>query len=177
MIYLLRFPTHYQEQVESNATLQNVDPALLFGLMRQESMMDKMAASSVGAKGLMQLMPGTGQQIAKALNEPWHSDSDLFNPELNIKYGSYYFKQLLEQFNGHAALATAAYNAGPARVKKWLPQGKALPADLWVEYIPYKETRKYVSSVLSYAIIYQHLLQRDALKLKNLLPDVSPVKN
>lgn len=173
----LRFPTHYQEQVESNATLQNVDPALLFGLMRQESMMDKMAASSVGAKGLMQLMPGTGQQIAKALNEPWHSDSDLFNPELNIKYGSYYFKQLLEQFNGHAALATAAYNAGPARVKKWLPQGKALPADLWVEYIPYKETRKYVSSVLSYAIIYQHLLQRDALKLKNLLPDVSPVKN
>jgi soluble lytic murein transglycosylase len=173
----LRFPTHYKEQVESNAAIRDLDPALIFGLMRQESMMDKMAASSVGAKGLMQLMPSTGQQIAKTLGEPWHSENDLFNPELNIKYGSYYFKELLKQFGGHAALATAAYNAGPGRVKKWLPHGKALPVDLWVEYIPYKETRKYVSTVLTYSIIYQHLLQRNTLKLKNLLPDVPALKN
>ncbi|SJM94451.1 lytic transglycosylase domain-containing protein [Crenothrix polyspora] len=173
----LRFPTDYKAQIESNAALQNLDPALIFGLMRQESMMDKMAASPVGAKGLMQLMPGTGEQIAKTLGDSWHSDQDLFNPELNIKYGSYYFKELLKQFNGHAALATASYNAGPARVKKWLPQGKALPVDLWVETIPYKETRKYVSTVLSYAIIYQHRLQRNSLKLKNILPDVPAAKN
>lgn len=173
----LRFPTHYKEQVESNAATQNLDPALIFGLMRQESMMDKMAASTVGAKGLMQLMPATGQQIAKTLNETWHSDNDLFNPELNIKYGSYYYKQLLNQFDGHAALATAAYNAGPNRVKKWLPKGKAMPVDLWVEYIPYKETRKYVAAVLSYAVIYQHRLQRNSLKMKNLLPDVTTAKN
>jgi soluble lytic murein transglycosylase len=173
----LRFPTQYQTQVESNAALHDLDPALVFGLMRQESMMDKMATSTVGAKGLMQLMPDTGQQIAKALHETWHSENDLFNPDLNIKYGSYYFKQLLKQFNGHAALATAAYNAGPSRVKKWLPKGKTMPIDLWVEYIPYKETRKYVTAVLSYAVIYQHRLQRNTLKLKNLLPDIAAAKN
>ncbi|WP_394753095.1 transglycosylase SLT domain-containing protein [Crenothrix sp.] len=173
----LRFPTHYQAQVEHNAALQNLDPALIFGLMRQESMMDKMAASVVGAKGLMQIMPATAQQIAKSLQEPWNSDNDLFNPDLNIRYGSYYYKQLLSQFDGHVALATAAYNAGPHRVIKWLPKGKALPIDLWVEYIPYKETRKYVASVLSYTIIYQYRLQRNTLKLKNLLPEVAAAKN
>lgn len=173
----LRFPVNYRAQVEANADLQRIDPAVIFGLMRQESMLDKMAASVVGAKGLMQLMPATGQQIAKTLQEPWNSDNDLFNPDLNIKYGSYYYKQLLNQFEGHYALATAAYNAGPNRVKKWLPKAKTMPIDLWVEYIPYKETRKYVTSVLSYVIIYQYRLQRESLKLKNLLPEVAPAKN
>jgi soluble lytic murein transglycosylase len=93
---------------------------------------------------------------------------------LNIKYGSYYFKKLLQQFNGNHVLATAAYNAGPNRVKRWLPESKSLPGDIWIETIPYKETRAYVSSVLLYALIYQQRLQKNNLKPENLISIVNP---
>jgi soluble lytic murein transglycosylase len=122
----------------------------------------------------MQIMPETGRQIAQNLNEPWKAESSLFNPDVNIKYGSFYYKQLLNRFDGHFALATAAYNAGPNRVIKWLPNHRSLPADVWIETIPYKETRKYVTSVFSYAIIYQQLLQKSTLKMTKLLFDVRP---
>jgi len=168
----LRFPVTYSSQVQSNADLQQLDPALVFGLMRQESMLDKNAESPVGARGLMQIMPETGRQIARKLNEPWQSANSLFEPDTNIKYGTFYYKQLLERFNGNFALAAAAYNAGPHRVDKWLPSGQLMPADIWIETIPFKETRKYVTSVLSYAMIYSQRLQRNTLKIKNLLTDV-----
>jgi soluble lytic murein transglycosylase len=170
----LRFPINYLSEVQSSADKHNLDSALLFGLMRQESMLDKNAESSAGAKGLMQLMPKTAMTIAQELHEPWLSDVNLFNPAFNIQYGGYYFKDLLNRFGGHIAVAGAAYNAGPNRVRKWLPITKAVPADIWIETIPFKETRKYVSTVLSYAIIYQHRLKKGSLKLKNLLRDVTP---
>jgi soluble lytic murein transglycosylase len=169
---VLRFPVTYADQVLQNANSQSLDPAVVFGLMRQESMLDKNAESPVGARGLMQIMPETGKQIARKLNEPWLSSDSLFNPSINIKYGTFYYKQLLERFNGNFALAAAAYNAGPNRVDKWLPNGQWMPADVWIETIPYKETRKYVTAVLSYAMIYSQRLQQNSLKIKNLLPDV-----
>jgi soluble lytic murein transglycosylase len=120
----------------------------------------------------MQIMPETGQQIARKLNEPWQSASSLFDPDTNIKYGTFYYKQMLNRFNGNFAMAAAAYNAGPQRVDKWLPSDKQMPADVWIETIPFKETRKYVTSVLSYTLIYSHRLQQNTLKIKNFLPDV-----
>ena len=170
----LRFPVTYSSQVQSNADRQELDPAIIFGLMRQESMLDQNARSAVGARGLMQIMPETGQQIAGKLNEPWQAENSLFNPDVNIKYGAFYYKQLLNRFDGHFALATAAYNAGPNRVSKWLPEDSSVPADVWIETIPFKETRKYVTSVLAYAIIYQQRTQRNALKMTGLLLDVRP---
>jgi soluble lytic murein transglycosylase len=170
----LRFPVNYLSQVQNNAYWQNLDPAIIFGVIRQESMLDKNARSAVGASGLMQIMPETGQQIARTLKEPWQAENSLFNPDVNIKYGAFYYKQLLNRFDGHFALATAAYNAGPNRVVKWLPNDRSVPADVWIETIPFKETRKYVTSVLSYAIIYQQRTQRNALKLTKLLFDVRP---
>ena len=170
----LRFPLNYLSQVQNNANGQNLDPAIIFGLIRQESMLDQNARSAVGARGLMQIMPGTGQQIARTLNEPWQTENSLFNPDINIKYGAFYYKQLLNRFDGHFALATAAYNAGPNRVVKWLPNDRPLPADVWIETIPFKETRKYVASVLSYAIIYQQRIQKNTLKMSRLLIDVPP---
>ncbi|MDD5410560.1 MAG: transglycosylase SLT domain-containing protein [Methylobacter sp.] len=170
----LRFPVHYSDQIHNNAYQQNLDPAIIFGLIRQESLFDKDAESSVGARGLMQIMPKTGMQIARELKEKWQSDESLFNPDINVKYGAFYYKQLLKRFHGHFALATAAYNAGPARVAKWLPSVEAVPADIWVETIPYRETRKYVTAVLSYAIIYQQLIQRKGLQMKELMLDVLP---
>ncbi len=186
----LRFPVHYSDQIHNNAYQQNLDPAIVFGLIRQESLFDKDAESSVGARGLMQIMPKTGMQIARELKEKWQSDESLFNPDVNVKYGAFYYKQLLKRFHGHFALATAAYNAGPARVAKWLPSAEAMPADIWVETIPYRETRKYVAAVLSYAIIYQQLIlgncsmhnstscipavERKGLQMKELMLDVLP---
>jgi soluble lytic murein transglycosylase len=170
----LRFPMSYLSQVQSNAEWQQLEPAIIFGLIRQESMLDKNAKSAVGARGLMQIMPETGQQIARNLKEPWQTENSLFNPDINIKYGAFYYKQLLNRFDGHFALAAAAYNAGPSRVVKWLPGDKPVAADVWIETIPFKETRKYVTSVLSYAIIYQQRLQRNALKITGLLFDVRP---
>jgi len=170
----LRFPVNYLSQVQYNAYWQNLDPAIIFGVIRQESMLDKNARSAVGALGLMQIMPGTGQEIASTLHETWQAENSLLNPDVNIKYGTFYYKQLLTRFDGHFALATAAYNAGPNRVVKWLPNDRPVPADVWIETIPYKETRKYVTSVLSYAIIYQQRIQRNALKITRLLFDVPP---
>jgi soluble lytic murein transglycosylase len=170
----LRFPVYYSNQVHNNAERQNLDPAIVFGLIRQESIFNKDAESTVGARGLMQVMPRTGMQIARDLKEKWRSDDSLFNPDVNVRYGAFYYKQLVKQFHGHFALAIAAYNAGSGRVSKWLPSFEAVPADIWIETIPFKETRKYVTSVLSYAIIYQQLIQRKGLKMKELMLDVLP---
>ena len=167
----VRFPTTYNEQVQINASLQQLEPSLVFGLMRQESMLDKNAESSAGAKGLMQLMPDTAKNVARKLNEPWQGVSSLFNPDVNIKFGTAYYKQLLERFNGQFVLATAAYNAGPHRVDKWMPN-RSMPIDVWIETIPFKETRKYVTSVFSYTLIYNQLLQHNTLKMTNLLSDL-----
>ena len=173
----LRFPLRYLDAVNLNAAKHNLDSALIYGLMRQESMLDKNAESSVGARGLMQLMPETAKKVAKKLNEPWRSTLDLYQPELNIHYGSYYFTDLLSRFGNQVAVACAAYNAGPNRAIKWLPAITPVPADIWIETIPFKETRKYVSSVLSYAMIYQDRIKKKTLRLKDLLGDIRPQKN
>jgi soluble lytic murein transglycosylase len=169
----LRFPIVFLTDVQFNANLQHVDPALILGLMRQESMLNESAVSAVGARGLMQLMPKTARQIAGELHEKLYSNYALHEPAINIRYGSYYLKKLLTRFNGHLALATAAYNAGPGRVLQWLPPNGQVAADIWIETIPYKETRKYVASVISYAAIYQSLIYGNLLKAENFLPDIS----
>lgn len=170
----LRFPLHYLNQIQDNAKTQQLDPALIFGLIRQESAFDDLADSPAGAKGLMQVMPKTAEQIAAHLKERWTQETALFNPDINIKYGSFYYKKLLQQFNGQHLLAAAAYNAGANRVKHWLPKQKAMPGDIWVESIPYKETRGYVSSVLLYALIYQQRLHQNTLKAEELMREVRP---
>lgn len=170
----LRFPIHFEEQVLQQAANQEVDPAVVLGLIRQESAFNEAAASPVGARGLMQIMPSTGAQIARELKQTYSASSTLLDPGSNIQFGSYYYKKLLQRFNGHFALAAAAYNAGPHRVDTWLPKSGTMAADIWVETIPFKETRKYVSSVLFYALIYQQRLHRSGLKMRDLLHDIVP---
>jgi soluble lytic murein transglycosylase len=170
----VRFPLAFKDQVQKNAKVQQLNPAIIFGLIRRESAFNKEAYSPVGARGLMQIMPKTGQQIARELKEKWKNKDQLFNPETNVKYGSYYYKKLLNRFNGHYALAAAAYNAGPHRVKRWLPTGNIMAADIWIETIPFKETRGYVSAVLTYALIYQKQLKENILSMKDFMRDVLP---
>ncbi len=170
----LRFPLAYKKQVQENALKQALSPAIIFGLIRRESAFNKNAQSPVGARGLMQIMPKTGQQIARELKEKLGHKNNLFNPATNLKYGSYYYKQLLNQFNGHYALAAAAYNAGPHRVNRWLPKNATMAADIWIETIPFKETRAYVSAVLTYALIYQKQLKQKILTMKDFMLEIVP---
>lgn len=111
------------------------------------------ANSSVGARGLMQLMPDTAKHLTRRKKI---STKYLLDSKNNINLGTKYLKDLLDRHKGNQVLATAAYNAGPYRVKKWLKSANELPADIWIETIPFRETREYVKSVLAYQEIYQH---------------------
>jgi soluble lytic murein transglycosylase len=173
----MRFPLSYSDKIHKNSAKNDLNPAIVFGLVRRESAFNEKARSPTGARGLMQIMPQTGKQIAKHLNERWRGSSSLDNPETNIKYGVYYYQRLLKKFDGNYALALAAYNAGPERVKKWLPKADSMPADIWIETIPYHETRDYVSTVITYALIYQQRTQTNELSMNDFTPDVVPLSS
>jgi soluble lytic murein transglycosylase len=152
----LRYPLAYHNLIVSQAQQLSLQPAWIFAILRQESIFMTDAKSSVGAIGLMQLMPQTAKPLAKAL----HLSSDnLFNPDVNIRLGSLYLKNLASAYNGNIIQATAAYNAGPGNVKKWLSFYQNVPQDIWIELIPFQETRDYVKSVLLGRAIYQERLR------------------
>lgn len=152
----LRFPLAYEEDVSSAAAKLHIETPLLYAIARQESAFARDARSPAGAMGLMQLMPTTAKRTAKQLGLKLGA-ADLANPSHNIQLGSHYLHELLQEFNGNRVLATAAYNAGPYRVKQWIENStKPLPYDIWIETIPYRETRGYVQNVLSFSVIYAH---------------------
>ncbi len=148
----LRFPKAFNKEINRYANNQQINPAWAFAIARRESSFMSDAHSPAGAKGLMQLMPNT----AKNLKQGKISRSYLLNANNNIALGTKYLKILLDKNQGNQVLATAAYNAGPYRVKRWLKGIELMPADIWIETIPFKETRNYVKSVLAYQEIYQH---------------------
>lgn len=148
----LRFPKAFDDEISQYSAKQNINPAWAFAIARRESSFMTDAHSPVGANGLMQLMPKT----AKRLNKGKASRRYLQKADNNIKLGTKYLRMLLDKNKGNHVLATASYNAGPYRIKSWLKNIDALPADIWIETIPYKETRNYVKSVLAYQEIYQH---------------------
>jgi soluble lytic murein transglycosylase len=161
--YNLRFPTPFKQQVFNHADARQLDPSVIYGLMRRESLFDPMARSSVGALGLMQLMPSTARRVAKSLGMKRPRRSDILDIDNNINFGTQYFRSVLDRFENNVSLAAAAYNAGPLNVRKWLPQIDLMPADLWVETVPFKETRNYVQAVLAYATVFDKSLGRDTL--------------
>ncbi|MFO6379545.1 lytic transglycosylase domain-containing protein, partial [Pseudomonas aeruginosa] len=126
----------------------------IFAITRQESAFMSDARSGVGATGLMQLMPGTAKETSRKFGIPLASTQQLIVPDVNIRLGAAYLSQVHGQFNGNRVLASAAYNAGPGRVRQWLKDTRHLAFDVWIETIPFDETRQYVQNVLSYAVIY-----------------------
>ena len=168
----LRFPLPHRESIFANARRYDLDPALIYGVIRQESAFMEDAVSSVGALGLMQLMPATGKQTARALNIRYHGNQALLQSDQNIQLGSAYLNKLMTRFNGSPVLAAAAYNAGPHRVSRWLPGGGDMDATLWTELIPFRETRNYVRRVLTYATIFDWRLEQPLTRLTARLPTV-----
>ncbi|WP_083981831.1 transglycosylase SLT domain-containing protein [Arsukibacterium ikkense] len=146
----LRFPLAYQQEMQLSADKYNIDSGWSMAIARRESSFMADANSPVGARGLMQIMPGTANEIAKKKVQI----RQLYNPVTNIDYGTDYLNYLKRRNDGNLLKATAAYNAGYSRVMQWIPRDYALPADVWVETIPYRETREYVKAVMAYYQIY-----------------------
>lgn len=161
--YSLRFPMPYKQQVLEYAQARKLDPSLIWGVMRRESLFDPLARSSVGALGLMQLMPGTARLVARTLGMKRPRKSDILHVENNIRFGTHYLKTVMDRFDNNVALAAAAYNAGPSNVHRWLPKKSIMSADLWVETVPYGETRNYVQAVLAYSTVFDKSLGKNTL--------------
>ncbi|HKK05832.1 MAG TPA: transglycosylase SLT domain-containing protein [Gammaproteobacteria bacterium] len=171
----LRFPLAYQDEVVSEAASHDIDPAWAFAVIRQESAFTPDAHSSAGAMGLMQLLPRTARQMARTLQVHLGNRSALLDAGTNIRLGVRYLKRVEDRFGGHTVLATAAYNAGARRVRAWQPQSGPMAADVWVETVPYAETRNYLRRVMAYTVIYQQRLGYSPEPLQQRMQTVPPV--
>lgn len=154
----IRFPMAHRDTLVREAKRRGLHSSWVFAITRQESAFMEDARSSVGAAGLMQLMPATARETARKFDIPLASPRQVLDPDKNIQLGAAYLSQVHSQFNGNRVLASAAYNAGPGRVRQWLRGANHLSFDVWVESIPFDETRQYVQNVLSYSVIYGHKL-------------------
>lgn len=153
----LRFPLAWRDTFERYGELRGVPGSELMAIARRESAFFPGSRSPVGARGLMQVMPATGAQVARRLGVR-HSDSALYSVDHNVMLASAYYRELLDRYEGNRVFAMAAYNAGPARVARWRnPPEQGVPLDVWVETIPFRETRNYVKNVLAYNLIFRQL--------------------
>ena len=171
--YRLLYPRPYDEAVAAAAALADLDPALLYAVVRQESLYRADAASAAGAFGLAQLRPDTARRIARRLARPEPSRADLLVPEINLALGAAELRSLLDEFAGQLPLALAGYNAGPNAARRWLP-ASPLDADVWIENIPYNETRDYVQRVLWHSLVFSWLESGNGHDTREWLAAIEP---
>lgn len=169
----IRYPLAWQERFSETAAQARLPSPWTIGVARNESLFVPDIASPAGAVGLMQLMPATGREVARELRLPFQGLATLIDPDTNIRLGTRYLERMLARFDQHFVLATAAYNAGPTRVQRWLPD-TALPADAWIELIPFDETRTYVHRVMASKAIFHWRLTGEELALAEIMRDVPP---
>ena len=167
--YAYRFATPHQSLVVSHSRNAGIDPAWAYGLMRQESRFVTAARSHVGAGGLMQIMPGTAKLVARQMGETYNPAA-LSDANTNIRYGTFYLSMIQGQLSSNPVLATAGYNAGPNRAKRWQPDYQNLSADQYTESIPLNETRDYVKNVMTNAAHYGILLGQGPQAIESRMP-------
>ena len=166
--YALRYPAPYRNLMKPAAKDQAIDEAWVYGITRQESRFVYSARSSVGASGLMQLMPATAKWAAKRVGIDNYNNNMIHELDTNIALGTYYLRYTLDLFNGQEVMATAAYNAGPNRAKKWVAV-TPLEGAIYAETIPFSETRSYVQKVMANAHLYAYQLGLKSISLKQRL--------
>ena len=154
-----RFQLKHTELIKTYSEEYGLEPSFVAGVIFTESKFREDAVSRAGAKGLMQIMPKTGAEIAEALGVPF-SEDDLFKPEVSIRFGCYYLRQQLDRFDQNAAVALAAYNAGPSRAEQWLSE-YGLDSRGRIAYVPFEETRNYVDRVLQAQENYANLYPKE----------------
>ncbi len=171
----LRYLTPYRDLAQAEARENNLDEAWVFGLIRQESRFVAHARSRAGAQGLMQIMPATAGWIAKQMGLGRSERKAVHKPETNIRFGTYYLRRVLNDLDGSPVLATAGYNAGPGRARRWQAD-TPLEGAVYVESIPFAETREYVKKVMANAMYYNRRLGLEKTSLKDRLGTV-PARN
>jgi soluble lytic murein transglycosylase len=171
-----RFPMPFREAVIKRAQGINLDPAYVYGLIRQESRFVMDARSGVGASGLMQVMPGTARDTARYIGLTGFTVNQLNDRDTNIAIGTAYLKRAVDDFGGSLSMAAAAYNAGPGRPRTWRGQtgSPLLEAAIWAENVPFSETRDYVKKVLSNTTNYAAMLTGLPQSLKARLGNIGP---
>lgn len=163
--YPLRFPLPHRRRIEREAKKYGLDPAWIAALIRAESAWAPDARSHADARGLMQLLPATARAEARKRGLRYPGAAGLFKPDANLRIGIAHLASMLEKHGGQPFLATAAYNAGATPVARWLAQRPPYDIDLWIETIPYRETREYVARILAFAVIYDWRLHGNAAPL------------
>ena len=171
--YSLRYLTPYSQEVRPAAQRQSLDDAWVYGLMRQESRFVTNAKSSAGASGLMQLMPATAKWVANKIGLKDYHQGRVNDTETNLLLGTTYMRMVMESLDNHPVLASAAYNAGPGRARKWRAE-RPLEGAIYAETIPFTETRDYVKKVMSNAVYYSALFEGQPQSIKNRLGTIAP---
>jgi soluble lytic murein transglycosylase len=166
--FALRYPTHYRDVLSRQAQICNLDEPWVFGLVRQESRFLAEARSPMGAAGLMQLLPSTARWVAKKIGMKGFKLSRVNRPEVNATLGTFYLKHVLDGFNGNPVLASAAYNAGPGRARRWCDT-RPIEGAIYIETIPFYETRQYVKKVMANTVYYAAVLGGETRSLKSRL--------
>jgi soluble lytic murein transglycosylase len=169
----LRFPAPFRAELQEPLRGNDLDEAWVYGLMRQESHFTPHVKSNVGAAGLMQIMPATARWVARQMGWKGYRNATIHEPGTNLKLGTYYLKTISSQLDNNPVLATAAYNAGPGRAQQWrgdIP----LEGAIYVETIPFDETRDYVRKVMSNTMYYSRLFGQPAVSLKQRLGTIAP---
>ena len=171
--YDLLYPHPYDTEVRRGSSLSALPPDLIYAIIRQESLYRADARSSADAIGLMQLLPETARRTAKSWGLPAPSSSSLVIPSVNVPLGSAYLRSMLDRWDGQAPFAIASYNAGPGAVKRRLPAAP-MATDVWVENIPYNETRTYVQRVSWHRVVFGWLDERKPRDFSAWLGTVQP---
>jgi soluble lytic murein transglycosylase len=164
----LRYPAPYRESMQPRLRENGLEEAWVYGLMRQESRFASQAKSDVGAAGLMQIMPATAKWVARKMGMRDYRTALIHETEVNLKLGTYYMKNILTTFDNNAVMASAAYNAGPSRARQWRGE-KPMEGAIYVETIPFDETRDYVKKVMSNTVYYSKIFNQPTVSLKQRL--------
>jgi soluble lytic murein transglycosylase len=169
----LRYPRPYLDTVSEASSLAHLPPDWILAVMRQESLFRKDAVSRADARGIMQMQPGTASAVARRWHIAAPGRDGLFDPAVAIPLGAAYLRELLDRYGGQLTLSLAAYNAGSAAVARWLPR-TAMDADVWIENIPYNETRGYVQHILEHIVAFAWVRDAEPPRLDALLPAIEP---
>jgi len=174
--FALRFISPFRSELAAMAKQRGLDLSWVYGLIRQESRFVADARSSAGARGLMQIMPATGKWIAKQLGVRGYHRRDLLERDTNVKFGTFYLRTVYDDLQSSPLLASAAYNAGPKRPRRWMSTlSGEVDGALFVEIIPFAQTRTYVKKVLLNTAYYESVFSGEGQSLKSLLGNVPAI--
>jgi soluble lytic murein transglycosylase len=172
--YELLYPLPFEREVRTASRLSGLPSDLIYGVMRQESLYRRDALSSAGARGLLQMLPETARRTARTWKRPRPAADDLFDPAVNVPLGAAHLRELVDRFDGQTVVALAGYNAGARAAARWLP-AQSIEPDVWIENIPYNETRNYVQRILWHNVVFGWLRTGEPQKTNAWLARVAPL--